>query len=79
MFPPSPAGYSASMTAERLRRLSASPWLDVAIGVAATVATWIELLAQPRPARAGSLAALMILAVLIGMPLPGGAALPSQS
>ncbi|MBV9096300.1 MAG: sensor histidine kinase [Streptosporangiaceae bacterium] len=57
------------MTAERLRRLSASPWLDVAIGVAATVATWIELLAQPRPPRAGSLAGLMILAVLIGMPL----------
>jgi hypothetical protein len=63
-----PGGYSAGMTAERLRRRSASPWLDGAIGVAATVATWIELWAPARHDGAGRLVGLMI-AVLIGMPL----------
>ncbi len=64
-----PGGYSAGMTAERLRSLSASPWLDGAIGVAATMATWIELWAPARHGGACRLAGLMILAVLIGMPL----------
>src|SRR5579871_31098 len=62
-------GYSAGMMAERLRSLSASPWLDGAIGVAATMVTWIELWAPARHGGAGRLAGLMILAVLIGMPL----------
>ncbi len=73
MFRRFSAGYSAVMTAERLRRLSASPWLDVAIGAAATVTTWIELLGQARDpgqrAGADTLAGLMILAVPIGVPL----------
>ena len=56
------------MTASWLRRLSASPWLDVGIGVAVTVATWIELWAQA--SRGGRpLVGLMISAVLIGIPL----------
>jgi len=69
MFRRFTAGYSSGMTPERLRRLSASPWLDAAIGVAATVATWIEVWGQFARGRAGSLAGLMILAVLIGIPL----------
>ena len=69
MLGPFPAGYSADMTAQRLSSLAASPWMDVGIGVAATVATWFEWLGQSRRAGAGSLTGLMILAVLIGMPL----------
>ena len=63
------AGYSAGMTTEWLRRLAASPWLDAAIGVAVTVATWIAVWDQARHGEAGSLAGLMILAVFIGIPL----------
>jgi signal transduction histidine kinase len=63
------AGYSAGMTASWLRRLTASPWLDAAIGVTVIVATWIELWAPARHIGAGRLAGLMILAVLIGIPL----------
>jgi hypothetical protein len=43
---PFSADYSSDMMAERLRCLSASPWLDGGIGAAATVTTWIELLGQ---------------------------------
>jgi signal transduction histidine kinase len=64
-----PGGYSAGMTASRLRRLSASPWLDAAVGVAATAVTWTEEWSTARHGGIGLLAALMILAVLIGMPL----------
>ena len=57
------------MNADRFRRLAASPVLDLAIGVAATVSTWVEEWAQFRQAGAGTLTALAILAVFIGMPL----------
>ena len=57
------------MTAERLRRLSASPRLDAGIGVAVTVATWIELWALASHSGAVQLAGLMVSAVLIGIPL----------
>jgi signal transduction histidine kinase len=57
------------MTAERLRRLSANPRLDAGIGVAVTVATWIELWALASHGGAVQLAGLMVSAVLIGIPL----------
>jgi signal transduction histidine kinase len=57
------------MNADRLRRLAASPVLDFAVGVAATVGTWLEEWAQFRHAGAGTMAALAVLAVFIGMPL----------
>lgn len=69
MFRPVAGGYSADMMAERLRRLSASPWLDVAIGVAATAAIWAGEWATARRGQAALLAGLLILAVLTGMPL----------
>jgi signal transduction histidine kinase len=66
---PFSASYSSGMMAERLRYLSASPWLDGGIGAAATVTTWIELLAQSGHPGGASPAGPMILAVLIGVPL----------
>ena len=65
-----PGSYSAGMMADRLRRLSASPWLDAAIAVTVIVATWAGEWPLTRHGQAGVVAGLAILAVLIGLPLP---------
>jgi signal transduction histidine kinase len=58
------------MMADRLRRLSASRWLDAAIAVTVIVATWAGEWPLARHGQAGAAVGLAILAVLIGLPLP---------